>query len=153
MWCGLGHIRASVQSLYRGNVPWQSYLHVVSASVKYRHSVKFNHKQQVVRFGLLTDSSSNLTCSTLRTSFNFASFSALLPSSSTFCCLAFSCCRFSISCRLFCWPLDVLWLKVLMSPPNNLCPRFRSSCTWLLRLSVVKSSVDFSWASFAGSAA
>jgi hypothetical protein len=57
---------------------------------------------------LLTESSSNLICSPFRIAFKLASFSALRTSSAAFCCLAFSCCRFSISRRLFCWPLGVL---------------------------------------------
>lgn len=51
---------------------------------------------------VLTDSSSNLICSAFRIAFRFASFSVLRTSSAAFCCLAFSCCRFSISKRLFC---------------------------------------------------
>jgi hypothetical protein len=84
---------------------------------------------------ILTDSLLYLICSDFRRAFSFATFSALCASSLSCCCLAFSACRLSISCRLFCWPLGVLWLNVLRSPPNNRRPRFLSSCTLLLRLS------------------
>ena len=81
-----------------------------------------------------------MTCSALRIAFKSANFSLLPASSASFCCLTFSCWRFSISSLRFCCPLGVLWLSVLRSPPNNLCPRFFSSWTLLLRLFCAPSS-------------
>lgn len=78
------------------------------------------------------------------------SFSALRSSSSLFCWCAFSCCRRSISSRLFCCELLVVWLNVLSRPPNKRWPRLFSSVENFLCWSLVDAS-DSLLGSFRGS--
>lgn len=120
-----------VLSSYTGNLPWLGYSSVVSVSAEHILELLMGSAGG----NILTDSLLYLICAAFRVVFNFASFSLRCSSSSPFCCRALSICRFSISCRLFCWPLGVVWLNVLSKPPNNRRPRFFSSCALVFNLS------------------